>query len=159
MKQPLGKKIKIYKMEEKEIPEGVNKKEKEKTEKYKEETDDTGYSEKQSDLDVEMKAGEWQSLSRFKTYQQRSRQGKIIATHQAVSNRLNQLEQLFYKLARSNPQKSADMLAEIKRLRLIQDILLQCIAWTGNDRTDEDADQTLVAHRNQIPRDVWELIK
>lgn len=46
------------------------------------ENDYTGYSEKQTDLDIEMKAGEWHNLSRFKVYRQRSRQGKIIATHQ-----------------------------------------------------------------------------
>jgi hypothetical protein len=111
--------------------------------------DYSGYSEKQTDLDIEMKAGEWQNLSRFKTFQQRSRQGKIIATHQAVSNRLNQLEQLFYKLARNNPVKSEKMLAEIKRLRLIQDILLQCIAWEPKGELSKD----------KVPQEVWDLIE
>lgn len=123
------------------------------------ETDFTGYSEKQTDLDIELKAGEWKNLSRLKTYRQRSRQGKIIATHQAVSNRLNQLEQLFYKLARNNPQKSAKMLSEIKKLRLIQDILLQCIAWSGDGRSDSEIDRSLAAHKEDIPQEVWELIK
>jgi hypothetical protein len=122
------------------------------------EADYSGYSEKQTDLDIEMKAGEWQNLSRFKTYQQRSRQGKIIATHQAVSNRLNQLEQLFYKLARNNPQKSTAMLDEIKKLRLIQDILLQCIAWASESKTDAAVDRSLEAHREKIPQEVWDLI-
>lgn len=122
------------------------------------EADYSGYSEKQTDLDIEMKAGEWQNLSRFKTYRQRSRQGKIIATHQAVSNRLNQLEQLFYKLARNNPQKSTAMLDEIKKLRLIQDILLQCIAWASESKSDAAVDRSLEAHREKIPQEVWDLI-
>ncbi len=123
------------------------------------EADYSGFSEKQTDLDIEMKAGEWQNLSRFKTYRQRSRQGKIIATHQTVSNRLNQLEQLFYKLARNNPQKSVAILAEIKKLRLMQDILLQCIAWSGDAKSDAAVDRSLEAHREKIPQEVWDLIE
>lgn len=123
------------------------------------EADYSGYSEKQTDLDIEMKAGEWQNLSRFKTYRQRSRQGKIIATHQTVSNRLNQLEQLFYKLARNNPQKSIAMLSEIKKLRLIQDILLQCIAWSSEAGSDAAVDRRLESHREKIPQEVWDLIE
>ncbi len=131
----------------------------EKTEEQEEdEADYSGYSEKQTDLDIEMKAGEWQNLSRFKVYRQRSRQGKIIATHQAVSNRLNQLEQLFYKLARNNPGKSAKMLAEIKKLRLMQDILLQCIAWSSESGTGA-RQSSLEANRAKIPQEVWDLIK
>jgi hypothetical protein len=113
------------------------------------ENDYTGYSEKQTDLDIEMKAGEWQSLSRFKTYRQRSRQGKIIATHQAVSNRLSQLEKLYYKLVRDNPMKGEKLLAEIKKLRLTQDILLQCIAWEPKGELTKD----------KVPQDVWNLIE
>lgn len=113
------------------------------------ETDFTGFSEKQTDLDIELKAGEWKNLSRFKTYRQRSRQGKIIATHQAVSNRLNQLEQMYYKLVRDNPAKGERLLSEIKKLRLIQDILLQCIAWEPKGELKEE----------MIPSEVWDLIK
>jgi hypothetical protein len=123
------------------------------------ETDFTGYSEKQSDLDVELKAGEWKNLSRFKTYRNRSRQGKIIATHQAVSNRLNQLEELYYKLVRGNPSKGEKMLSEIKKLRLTQDILLQCIAWTGDAKSERASERNLLDHREAIPQEVWELIK
>ncbi len=122
------------------------------------ENDYTGYSEKQTDLDIEMKAGEWHNLSRFKVYRQRSRQGKIIATHQAVSNRLSQLEQLFYKLARNNPEKSVKMLAEIKKLRLMQDVLLQCIAWCSEADSRSVGERTLQSHRGEIPQEVWDLI-
>lgn len=123
---------------------------KEKEKAYEDpETDYTGYSEQQTDLNIEMQAGEWQNLSRFKTYQQRSRQGKIIATHQAVSNRLHQLEQLYYSLVRNNPAKGEKMLKEIKKLRVIQDILLQCIAWEPKGELSKD----------KVPQEVWDLIK
>ena len=49
---------------------------------YKEK-DETGYSEKQLDIDAEIQAGEWQHLKRYRTYQRRSRQWKIIAMHKA----------------------------------------------------------------------------
>ena len=82
-----------------------------------------------SDLDAEIKAGEWQRLREFKVYRKRSRQGKIIATHQAISNRLAQLERLFYELVRNNPQKATKLLKEIKRLRLLKEYLLQALIW------------------------------
>ena len=52
----------------------------------------------------EIQAGEWQRLKESKTYRKRTRQGKIIATHQALSNRLKQLETLFYQLVSNHPQ-------------------------------------------------------
>lgn len=114
-----------------------------------EETKDQGFSEKELDLDIEIRAGEWQNLRKFNTYQKRSRQGKIIATHKAVSNRLRQLENLFYELARNNPKKSQKMLVELKKLRLIQEILLQCLVWTREDSLE----------KGMVPQEVWDLIK
>ena len=84
-----------------------------------EEKDEIGFSEKDLDLDIEIRAGEWQNLRKFHTYKQRSRQGKIIATYQAVSNRLNQLAGMYYKLVRDNPTKAAKMLEELRHLRYI----------------------------------------
>lgn len=80
-------------------------------------------------LDQEIKAGEWQRLVEFRTYRQRTRQGKIIATHQALSNRLKQLETLFYQLVANHPQKATKLLKEIKRLRFLQEYLLQSLIW------------------------------
>src|SRR3989338_428759 len=98
------------------------------------ERDESGFSEKEMDLDVEIRAGEWQNLRRFRSYQRRSRQWKIIATYQAISNRLRQLEKLFYELVRNHPAKSEKLLWEIKKLRLIQEILLQCLVWYQSSR-------------------------
>jgi hypothetical protein len=118
-------------------------------EKAKREAEESGYSEKKSDLDIEVHAGEWQNLGKFKAYQQRSRQGKIIASYQAVSNRLNQMVGLYYKLVGSNPKQGAKMLDELRKLRLIQEILLNCMVWEPKGQLEKD----------MIPSEVWDLIK
>ncbi len=122
-----------------------------KTPEYERETIDTddGYSEKQLDLDAEIGAGEWETLKKFKTYQRRSRQWKIIATHRALANRIKQLEILFYKLCSDNPKKSERLLIEIKRLRLFQEILLQCMVWEPKGKLEKD----------MVPKEVWDLIE
>ncbi len=114
-----------------------------------EEKTEGGFSEKELDLDIEIKAGEWQNLKKFKTYQKRSRQGKIIATYQAVSNRLNQLVALYYKFVGSNPKEAKKMLDELKRLRLIQEILMNCLVWDPKGQLEKD----------MVPTEVWDLIK
>lgn len=115
---------------------------------------DGGFSEKELDLDIEIRAGEWQNLKKFRTYQKRSRQGKIIATYQAVSNRLNQLVGMYYKFVGSNPREAKKMLSELKKLRLIQEILLNCLAWTREARSDSAKEL-----REKVPQEVWGLIK
>ena len=115
----------------------------------RESRDETGYSEKQLDIDAEIQAGEWQSLKKYRSYQRRSRQWKIIATYKAISNRVRQLEKLFYELCRNHPKKSEKLLWEIKNLRLIQEILLQCLVWEPKGQLEKD----------MVPKEVWELIK
>ena len=113
------------------------------------ETGSEGFSEKELDLDIEIKAGEWQNLKKFRTYQKRSRQGKIIATYQAVSNRLNQLIALYYKFVSGNPRQARKMLDELRRLRLIQEILMNCLIWDPKGQLKKD----------MVPSDVWDLIE
>jgi hypothetical protein len=111
--------------------------------------DETGFSEKELDLDIEIRAGEWQNLKKFHAFQQRSRQGKIIATYQAVSNRLNQLVGMYYRLVSNNPAKGAKLLDELKRLRLIQEILLNCLTWEPQGKLE----------KSMVPEEVWDMIK
>ena len=111
--------------------------------------DETGYSEKQLDIDAEIQAGEWQNLKRYRAYQRRSRQWKIIATYKAISNRLNQLVNMYYKLVGGNPKQGEKMLKELRKLRLMQEILLQCMVWEPKGKLDED----------MVPKEVWDLIK
>jgi len=116
-----------------------------------------GFSEKELDLDIEIRAGEWQNLRKNKTYQKRSRQGKIIATYQAVSNRLNQLVSLYYKFVSSNPQQAQKMLAELKKLRLIQEILLNCLVWSRDAGSGSAKDPKEL--KDMIPKEIWSLIE
>lgn len=92
-----------------------------------------------SELDREILAGEWEMLTRNETYQKRTRAGRIIAMHQAISNRIKQLEKLFYPLVRDHPQKAEKLLVEIKRLRLLQQYLLQAYVWEEQGEFDEHA--------------------
>lgn len=115
----------------------------------REKADETGYSEKEEALDIEVRVGEWQNLKKFKTYQRRSRQGKIIITYQAVSNRLNQLVALYYTFVGKNPKEGAKMLDELRKLRLIQEILLNCLVWEPKGQLEKD----------MVPEEVWEMIK
>jgi len=108
-----------------------------------------GYSEKESALDIEVRAGEWQNLKKFKTYRQRSRQGKIIATYQAVSNRLNQLVALYYKFVSDDPKRASKLLEELRKLRYMQDILLNCLVWEPKGQLEKSI----------VPEEIWELIE
>jgi|GEM_PF-1206859 len=123
--------------------------EKEFSEGSKREKDESGYSEADTDLNLEIQAGEWQSLGKFKVFKRRSRQGKIIATYQAVSNRLNQLVALYYKFVASEPTKASKMLEELRKLRYMQEILLQCLIWEPKGELKRD----------KVPQDIWEMIE
>ena len=111
--------------------------------------DETGFSEQELDLDIEIRAGEWQNLRKFNTYQQRSRQGKIIATYKAISNRLNQLVGMYYQLVGKNPRQGEKMLTELRHLRMLQEILLQCMVWEPKGQLEKD----------MVPEEVWDMIK
>lgn len=110
--------------------------------------EDKDHIEESSTLDLEIKVGEWQRLREFKTYRKRTRQGKIIATHQALSNRLKQLEILFYQMVSSHPQRATKLLKEIKRLRFLKEYLLQALIWEEQWELED----------HSIPNELEELI-
>lgn len=64
-------------------------------------------SRQESTLDQEINAGEWMRLCKYKAYKRRSRQGRILAVYQAISNRLDQLVKVFYELAREEKSLKA----------------------------------------------------
>ncbi len=103
----------------------------------------------ESTLEEEIRAGEWQNLRKFKRYRKRSRQGKIIATYQAISNRLNQLVSLYYQLVSSSPKEAVPLLKELKKLQYLQEVLLRCLVWEPKGTITED----------DVPEEVWELIE
>lgn len=97
-----------------------------------------------SRLDEEILAGEWEMLTKNETYKGRSRSGKIIAMHQAISNRIKQLEKLFYPLVRDHPEKAQKLLEEIKRLRALREFLMQAYVWEEQGvLTDDDIPEEL----------------
>lgn len=101
-----------------------------------------------SDLDQEILAGEWENLTKNEYYHKRTRAGKIIAMHQAISNRIKQLEKLFYPLVRDHPEKAEKLLLEIKKLRFLQQFLLQAYVWEEQGEFDE----------HNIPKELEELL-
>lgn len=121
--------------------------------------DETGYSEKQLDIDAEIQAGEWQNLKKYRTYQRRSRQWKIIATYRAISNRLNQLVNMYYKLVGGNPKQGEKMLKELRKLRLMQEILLQRMVWSREARSGSAREPNDNVLKDMVPKEVWDLIK
>lgn len=101
-----------------------------------------------SELEFQIIAGEWENLTKNEYYHKRTRGGRIIAMHQAISNRIKQLEKLFYPLVRDHPQKAEKLLAEIKRLRFLQQYLLQAYAWEEQGELDE----------HDIPKELEDLL-
>lgn len=89
----------------------------------------------ESTLEQEIIAGEWMKLCKYKAYKRRSRQGRILAVYQALSNRLDQLVKVFYELAREDRSlKAAEkMLKEINHLREVRERLLFWLTWNEND--------------------------
>ena len=66
--------------------------------------------------------------------------------YQAVSNRLNQIVALYYELVRNYPDKSLRLLAEIKKLRALQEFLLNCLIWEKQGKSfDSDIPDELEA--------------
>jgi hypothetical protein len=124
-------------------------KEKDKSEYSEQKESDSGFSEKQLDIDIEIKAGEWQNLKKFKVYNQRSRQWRIIATYQAVNNRLNQLVKLYYEIMRDHPDRGDKLLQELRKLRLMQEFLLQCMVWEPKGELKKE----------MVPEEIWKLIE
>lgn len=111
---------------------------------FEEETIEGEFAQEQTDnnprstLEDMIVAGEWQMLTKNEIYKGRSRSAKIIAMHQAISNRIKELEKLFYPLVRNYPEKAQKLLDEIKKLRALKDYLLQAYVWERQGVFTED---------------------
>ncbi len=115
---------------------------------------ESGYSEAEQALDIEVRAGEWKQLKKQTAFQQRNRQGKIVALYQAVSHKLTMLiveycQYLTETEVAENPALQEKTLTELKKLRMIQDILLNSALW--------ECEGTL--EKSMIPGEVWEMIE
>lgn len=113
---------------------------------YTDVTYESGYSEEQLALDTEIQSGGWRNLRKFRPYQDSSRQQKIFFIYQAVSSNLSQVIAMHITLEGDQREES---LTELKKLRMIQDILLNCLLWEQEGELE----------RGMIPEEVWELIE
>jgi hypothetical protein len=109
---------------------------------------EAGYSEKQSALDTEIQAGGWRNLRKFSTYTAYSRQERIFLVYQAVSNSLQEVVST-YLISPTEEGEADGILTELKKLRMIQDILLNCLLWEPKGQLEKD----------MVPKEVWDLIK
>jgi len=104
---------------------------------------DEGYSEKQSALDTEIQAGGWKNLKQHPVFQQYPRKHRIFLAYQALSNKL------FSVIAdHLQGEGSEKLLTELKKLRMIQDILLNCLLWEHAGQLEKD----------MVPEEVWKAI-
>ncbi|HSW96632.1 MAG TPA: hypothetical protein VLF89_02275 [Candidatus Saccharimonadales bacterium] len=109
---------------------------------------DAGYSEKQSALDTEIQAGSWRNLGKISAYNSYTRQQKIFLAYQAVSNKIFHIISANL-LIKPKSQEKEDFETELKNVRMIQDILLNCLLWDQKDQLEE----------YMVPKEVWNLIK
>ena len=114
---------------------------------YPLETDD-GYSDRQADLDNEMQSGGWRNLRKLQAYQNRSRQDKLFIIYETVYNNIYQLINEYIESLNDGIEKE-EILTEIQKLRIIQDIILNCILWEPKGLLEKD----------MVPQEVWELIQ
>ena len=71
----------------------------------------------------------------------------MLQAHEEIirlRNRIKELEKLFYPMVRDFPQKAEKLLEQIKKLRALQQFLLQAYAWEKQGvLTDEDIPEEL----------------
>jgi hypothetical protein len=110
-----------------------------KIEQDRAEEGETSPEESNSNLEKEIAAGEWMRLREFRTYRARTRQGRILAVYQALSNRLDQLVKVFYSLARENRSlaEAEKLLTEINCLKKVRETLLRCLTWEKRESPPE----------------------
>lgn len=111
------------------------------------ETDD-GYSDAQSALDIEIQGGNWKTLGNSAFFAGYSRPQRVFMVYQAASNRLQILISA-YLVAGERDNGKDDFLGELSELRMIQDILINCLLWEHSGQLEE----------YMVPKEVWELIK
>lgn len=108
--------------------------------------DETGFSEEQLSLDVEVGAGEWQNLRTLHAFKQKSRLARIALLYQAFSHKLNTLVSKYETTV--DEKRRSELEKEIHVLQVKQDITLNCLFWEQNNELEKD----------MIPQEIWEMI-
>lgn len=111
----------------------------ENTEKSEEENE-SGYSEKEQALDIEMRTGDLNALKRNRAYQSLSSAGKTLVSYKTVSNKLGHLLELYSKLSMADMHRAQKLMAEIAQLRILQSLLFNKLI----GKTEAELDKSLL---------------
>jgi hypothetical protein len=82
----------------------------------------------QTGLDVLVNRGEFESLKDSKEFQVLSLEGKIVTARQAISNRIGQVEDIFYEVVRDRPEESIPILGRLAYLRKLKSVAGRTLA-------------------------------
>ncbi|MDE2025331.1 MAG: hypothetical protein KGJ07_02465 [Patescibacteria group bacterium] len=99
---------------------------------------ESGYSEEQQALDIEARSGDLYALKKSKGFQQMKGSAKVLAAYQTVSVQLGKLIETYTQLVESDLHRAQKMLAEIKKIRAMQKMLLTRLFGTLEENGDID---------------------
>ena len=99
---------------------------------------ESGYSEEQQALDTEARSGDLYSLKRTRGFQNMKASAKTLAAYQTVSGQLGKLIETYTRLVEQDLHQAQKMLAEIKKIRAMQKILLTKLFGTLDENGDID---------------------
>lgn len=107
----------------------------------KEEENESGYSEKEQALDIEMRTGDLYSLKKSKTYQSLSASKKTLIVYKTVSNKLGNLLEIYTNFSITDLHRAQKIMAEIAQLRILQSLLFNKLI----GKTEEELDRSLLS--------------
>ncbi|HEX8964910.1 MAG TPA: hypothetical protein VF820_00580 [Patescibacteria group bacterium] len=106
----------------------------------KQEENESGYSEKEQALDIEMRTGDLSALKKSKAYQSLSASGKALVAYKTVSNKLGYLLEVYAKLSIADLHRAQKLMAEIAQLRILQSLLFNKLI----GKTEAELDRSLL---------------
>lgn len=114
----------------------------------KDENTESGYSETQQALDIEMRTGDLSAMKKSKAFQNLATSQKTLVLYETVSNKLSRLLETYAKLAVTDLHRAQKLLAEIAQLRILQSLLFNKVV----GKTEEELDKSL------LPEDLQEFV-
>ncbi len=85
---------------------------------------ESGYSEEQQSLDIEARSGDLYALKKSKKFQNLNSSAKALVAYQTISGQLGKLVDTYARLVEKDLHQAQKMLAEIKKIRAMQKMLL-----------------------------------
>ena len=111
-----------------------------------EQESESGYSEAQQALDIEMRSGDLSSLKKSKTFQNLAENTKRLVAYRTITIRLKDLLIVYTGLMKENPHRAQKLLTEILLLRIVEMYLFNKIL----GKIDEKLDTTQVSEEFKI---------